>query len=58
MVTGSMLLLSLAALLPASLGARLGVLLKQRINEQAFRLTILVVILAVSVSGLLKHLLR
>jgi len=56
MVTGSMLLLSLAALLPASLGARLGVRLKQRIDEQAFRLTVLVVILAVSVGGLLKHL--
>ena len=57
MVTGSMLLLSLAAFVPAFAASRLGVRLKQRINEQAFRLTVLATILAVSICGLLKHLL-
>ena len=57
MVTGSMLLLSLAAFVPAFAASRLGVRLKQRINEQAFRLTVLATILTVSACGLLKHLL-
>jgi uncharacterized membrane protein YfcA len=56
MVTGRMHLLAASALLPALAAARLGVLLKQRINERAFRLTVLATILVVSISGLLKHL--
>lgn len=56
MVTGHMLLLAAAALLPALAAARLGLLVKQHIPERAFRLTILATILVVSVSGLLKHL--
>ncbi|HPM80632.1 MAG TPA: sulfite exporter TauE/SafE family protein [Candidatus Anammoximicrobium sp.] len=55
MVTGRMLLLAAAALLPALAAARLGVLVKERINERAFRLTVLAIILVVSISGLLKH---
>ncbi|NLF70489.1 MAG: sulfite exporter TauE/SafE family protein [Candidatus Anammoximicrobium sp.] len=55
MVTSHMLLLAACALLPALATARLGVLLKQRINERAFRLTVLATILVVSISGLLKH---
>jgi len=55
MVTGRMLLLAAAALLPALAAARLGLLVKQRINERAFRLTVLATIIVVSVSGLLKH---
>lgn len=55
MVTGPMLLLAAGALLPALATARLGVLLKQRINERTFRLTVLVTIIVVSISGLLKY---
>jgi uncharacterized protein len=56
MVTGRMLLLAGAALLPALGAARVGVLLKQRINERIFRLIVLGVIIAVSISGLVKYL--
>lgn len=56
MVTGQMLLLAAAALLPALAAARLGVLVKQRIPERAFRLIVLATIIVVSISGLLKHL--
>ena len=55
MVTGRMLLLAASGLLPALAAARLGLLVKQRINERAFRLTVLATIIVVSVSGLLKH---
>ena len=55
MVTGRMLLLAACGLLPALATARLGVLVKQRINERAFRLTVLATIIVVSISGLLKH---
>ena len=55
MVTGRMLLLAAGALLPALAAARVGVLAKERINERAFRLTVLATILVVSISGLLKH---
>jgi len=54
-VTGRMLLLAAGALLPALAAARVGVLVKERINERAFRLTVLATILVVSISGLLKH---
>ncbi len=56
MVTGRMLLLAACALLPALVTARLGLLVKRRINERAFRLTVLATILVVSISGLLKYL--
>jgi len=56
MVTGHMLLLAAAALLPAFAAARLGLLVKQHIHEAAFRLTVLATILVVSITGLLKHL--
>lgn len=55
MVTCRMLLLAAGALLPALAAARLGVLVKQRINERTFRLAVLATILVVGVSGLLKH---
>jgi uncharacterized membrane protein YfcA len=57
MMTGPMLLLALAALVPAFAASRLGVRLKERINEQTFRLTVLVTILVVSSCGLVRHLL-
>jgi len=57
MVTGAMLLLALVALAPALAAARLGVWLKQRIPERVFRLAVLATIIAVSVGGLLKHVL-
>lgn len=56
MVTGHNLLLAAAALLPAFAAARLGLLVKQHINERVFRLTVLATILVVSITGLLKHL--
>jgi uncharacterized membrane protein YfcA len=56
MVTGRMLLPAAAALLPALAAARLGVLAKQRINERAFRLTVLATIIVVGISGLWKYL--
>jgi uncharacterized protein len=56
MVTGHMLLLAASALLPALAAARLGLLVKQRIDERIFRLTVLSTILVVSISGLLKYL--
>ncbi len=56
MMSGSMLLLALAAFVPAFAASRVGVRLKDRINERTFRLTVLVTILVVSGCGLLKHL--
>jgi uncharacterized protein len=56
MVTRHMLLLAAAALLPALVAARAGVLVKRRIHERAFRLIVLATVIVVSISGLLKHL--
>jgi hypothetical protein len=56
MVNSRLLLLSAAALLPALAAARVGVWLKQRINERTFRLAVLATVITVSVTGLLKHL--
>lgn len=45
-----------AGVVPGLATAHLGVWLKQRINEQTFRLTVLITIIAVGVLGLAKHL--
>jgi hypothetical protein len=55
MVKGPMVLLAAAALVPAFAASRLGVRLKDRINERTFRLAVLATILVVSVCGLVKH---
>lgn len=57
MMTVPMLLLALAALVPAFVASRVGVWLKERINERTFRLTVLLTILVVSTCGLVRHIL-
>jgi uncharacterized membrane protein YfcA len=58
MVNGRLLLLSVAGLIPALAMARLGVWLKGQINERGFRSAVLVTVLAVGLTGLLKHVIR
>jgi len=55
MVNSRLLLLSLCGFLPALATAHLGVWLKGQINERSFRLAVLITVLAVGVTGLLKH---
>lgn len=56
MINGHLLLLSAAGLLPALAAGRAGVWLKQRIPESAFRVAVLVTVVAVGIVGLVKHL--
>ena len=56
MVTRRMLLLAAAGAAASISRQRVGVLVKQRINERVFRLIVLATIILVSISGLLKHL--
>lgn len=56
MVTGRVLTLAAAGLLPALAAGQLGVWLKRRIDERSFRLAVLVTVVAVGVAGLLKYL--
>ena len=56
MVNNHLLLLSAAGLLPALATAHLGLWLKERTNERNFRLAVLVTVIAVGITGLVKHL--
>ena len=56
MVSSHLLLLSAAGLLPALAAGQVGVWLKQRIPESAFRAAVLVTVVAVGMVGLIKHL--
>ena len=55
MVNERLLLLAATGFVPALAMAHLGVWLKGQINERTFRLAVLVTVLAVGVTGLLKH---
>ncbi len=56
MIHSWLLELALVGVLPALAAAYLGVWLKQRISEPAFRLAVLATVIAVGIVGLLKHL--
>jgi uncharacterized protein len=56
MLTGRLVQLAAVGLLPALAAAHLGVWLKQRISERAFRLAVLTTVIAVGTAGLLKYL--
>ena len=55
MIHGWLLELAAIGVLPALAAAHLGVWLKTRISEPAFRLAVLATVIAVGITGLLKH---
>ncbi len=56
MIHGRLIELAAVGVLPALAAAHLGVRVKERISEPAFRIAVLVTVIAVGITGLLKHL--